>query len=389
MPKTKQRRKYTPRAPAIPNYLRHKATGQGYARVNGRQIYFGDYDEPESRQRYDAAIARYLANNRTLPGAQADLTIVELCADYLRFAEGYYGNSSTMTWVREAIRILRRLYGSSPAAEFSPLKLQDCRQVWIERGLARKTVNSYVSTTKRIFKWASAQEKVPGETYQALQSVGGIKRGRTNAAETAKVQPVADKDIEAIRPFVSRQIWALVQLQLLTAARGGELVKLRPVDIDMEGEVWIARPQDHKLAYKEKARELFIGPAAQRLLRDFLLREPDAYLFSPREAERDRHAAAPTHRRKRQRPDPKKTERKVGAHYTPDSYRRCVARACEAAGIETWTPHRLRHNAATTIRREYGIEAAQLILGHANGAITEIYAERDRAKALSIVAEIG
>ena len=114
MPKTKQRRKYTPRAPAIPNYLRHKATGQGYARVNGRQIYFGDYDEPESRQRYDAAIARYLANNRTLPGAQADLTIVELCADYLRFAEGYYGNSSTMTWVREAIRILRRLYGSSP-----------------------------------------------------------------------------------------------------------------------------------------------------------------------------------------------------------------------------------------------------------------------------------
>ena len=33
--------------------------------------------------------------------------------------------------------------------------------------------------------------------------------------------------IDAIKPFVSRQVWALVQLQLLTGARAGELVGMR------------------------------------------------------------------------------------------------------------------------------------------------------------------
>ncbi len=120
-----------------------------------------------------------------------------------------------------------------------------------------------------------------------------------------------------------------------------------------------------------------------------MLRGVGKFLFSPREAEAERRARAETHRRPNQKPTKRKTDRRLGETYTPVAYRRAIERACEAADVPRWTPHRLRHNAATTIRHEYGIEAAQLILGHANGAITEIYAERDRAKALSIVAEIG
>ena len=37
----------------------------------------------------------------------------------------------------------------------------------------------------------------------------------------------------------------------------------------------------------------------------------------------------------------------------------------------------MRHLYATMVRRVYGLEAAQVLLGHAHAAITETYAERD------------
>jgi site-specific recombinase XerD len=43
-----------------------------------------------------------------------------------------------------------------------------------------------------------------------------------------------------------------------------------------------------------------------------------------------------------------------------------------------WHPHQLRHNAATNLRREHGVELARIILGHANVLATQIYAEADR-----------
>jgi integrase len=49
----------------------------------------------------------------------------------------------------------------------------------------------------------------------------------------------------------------------------------------------------------------------------------------------------------------------------------------------------LRHTAATLIRSRYGLETAQVVLGHAKADTTEIYAERDLAKARSVMAEIG
>ncbi len=42
-----------------------------------------------------------------------------------------------------------------------------------------------------------------------------------------------------------------------------------------------------------------------------------------------------------------------------------------------WAPNRLRHARATEIRRTYGLEAAQVILGHAKADVTQVYAERD------------
>lgn len=49
--------------------------------------------------------------------------------------------------------------------------------------------------------------------------------------------------------------------------------------------------------------------------------------------------------------------------------------------LPNWHPHQLRHSAATRLRKEHGLEAARVVLGHAGAAVTELYAEIDHEKA--------
>jgi len=49
----------------------------------------------------------------------------------------------------------------------------------------------------------------------------------------------------------------------------------------------------------------------------------------------------------------------------------------------------LRHSAATEIRRQFGLEAAQTVLGHAKADITQVYAERDLSLAAEVMRRIG
>lgn len=66
-----------------------------------------------------------------------------------------------------------------------------------------------------------------------------------------------------------------------------------------------------------------------------------------------------------------------------------ITRACERAGVPSWAPSQLRHNAATRIRAAYGIEAARIILGHSSAATSEVYAEADEERAREIMGKIG
>jgi integrase len=49
----------------------------------------------------------------------------------------------------------------------------------------------------------------------------------------------------------------------------------------------------------------------------------------------------------------------------------------------------LRHAHGTEVRRRFGLEAAQVALGHARADVTQVYAERDGALATRVAAEIG
>ena len=72
--------------------------------------------------------------------------------------------------------------------------------------------------------------------------------------------------------------------------------------------------------------------------------------------------------------------------YGIDAYRKAIHRACDAAAIARWSPHRLRHARGTELARKEGIEVARIALGHRDDRVTRRYAvgaELDLAVALA------
>jgi integrase len=352
--------------------------------------------------------------------------LAEILAAFVLHCEDHYAKpdgtpTSELGVFKPLIRLLNELYGSTYAADFGPLALKAVRQAMIDKGWKRSSINKQVNRIKHIFKSAVAQEMIPASVYQALTTLDGLRRGRSDAEESEPKKPVPEEHVEAVRPFVSRQVWALIQLQLFTAARAGELVAMRPLDLDMTSDktenqdrLWYYRPTEHKTAHHGHRRTIYLNARAQALIEPFLSeRAVDSYLFSPIESEAERRAEQHQLRRTPEQPSQmeraertarRKRTRPLGPHYTVASYRRAIARACELANrwakggriignderiIPVWHPHRLRHNAATTIRRECGIELARIILGHKSVEVTEICAEADEAKAREAMRRMG
>ncbi|QDV75374.1 tyrosine-type recombinase/integrase [Botrimarina mediterranea] len=386
----------------LPTYRRHKASGQAVVTLCGVDHYLGPYGSKPSRVLYDRLVAEWLASGRSRP-SNADasaLTIVELAARYWEFAVGYYqkdGRSTGVTpGIKATLRYLNDWYGREPADQFGPLRLKALRDRMIADGHSRNYINDHVGRIKRMFKWAVSEELVTESTYHALAVVEGLKRGRTTARETARVLPIDDAIVQQTLTFLPETVADMVRLQRLTGMRPAEVCLLRPCDLDRSRPVWIYRPESHKTEHHGRDRWVFVGPQGQELLDRYLDRDPDSRCFQPRDSEARRrlaaHAARVTPPNQGDAPGANRAprpKRSPGSTYHVASYRRAIHRACDKAGVARWSPNRLRHAAATEVRAKFGLEAAQVVLGHAGADVTQIYAERDLAKGLEVAAKIG
>ena len=404
-----------------PKYRLHKATGQALVQIDGRRIYLGKYGTPESEERYRRTVAEWLDGclkpdeSYSIAIRDHSLTVTELISGYFNFAKTYYVKNGKPTdelyGLMAAFRPLRSLYGGKVAARFGPKQLKVVRQAMIESDHSRRYINDNINRIRRMFKWAVENEVVSAHVYQALEAVGGLKKGRSAARETRPIQPVGDDRVDATLPHLPEIVADMVRFQRLTGCRPGEVCIIRPCDVDTSGDVWEYRPESHKTEHHGRERVVFIGPKAQDVLRPYLLREKTAYCFSPSDSVRKHHD-----RRREQRKSPmtpsrarrrRKTDRSraPGDRYTKDSYRQSIQRACDRAfpppeelsdteikkwrTSSCWSPNQLRHTVGTEIRRRFGLEAAQVTLGHASAQVTQIYAERDSLKAAAIMGEVG
>ena len=423
-----------PNRKPTPKYRLHKQSGQAVVTLRDavtakrRDILLGEYDSQESRERYDAVIAEWLANGRRLHGqpqqaqVKDGIVVAQVALSYLDWAEGYYSDRRLPS-IKSVLRVLNTIAADDPVEQFGPNRLREVREEMLRRGWCRRTINDSVNAVRSLFKWAAGRELIDFTIYQRLTAVEPLRKGKTNARESEPVQPVDEAHVEKVKKCVSRQVSALIDLQLLTAARAGEVIGLRLIDIDMSENIWRIELKDHKTAHHGRNRTLYLGPKAQSIVHPFLNRSLDRPLFSPRDAVAEAAAEAPTHRRPDQKPTPRKTTRTIADSYTVAAYRRAIERGCDKAfpspeplavgkgetirerdarltdeqheQLKQWrrdhrfTPHQLRHSAATRIRKEFGLDAAQVVLGHASITMSELYAMADEAKAIEVVKKIG
>ena len=281
----------------VPSYRHHRPSGQAVVTLDGKDFYLGKWNSKPSRIEYERLIGEWLANGRRLPseGSANDLRICELTKAYLAFARTYYASNGEPGKEYVAMKAvadpLAEFYSRTRVADFGPLALKAIRQRWVDQGLCRTHINMRVNRIRRIFKWGVENEIVASGVLHALQALSPLKKGRSEARESKPVRPVPDAHVDAVLPKVSRQVAAMIELQRLAGMRPGEVVIMRPRDIDGTGKVWEYTLVEHKTAYRGYERHVYLGPKAQAVLAPWLLRDADAFCFSPAEAEAERNAA--------------------------------------------------------------------------------------------------
>jgi len=416
-----------------PAYRHHKGSGQAVVTLGGRDHYLGPWKSSASRAEYDRLVSEWLANGRQ-PKQVSDLTVIELLNQYSKWATKYYanaaGNNGQIGNLRSALRIVKQLYGPTLAADFGPLALRAVQAAMIKQGWARTHVNAQVGRVRRMFKWGVARELLAGSVLHALQAVDGLRYGKSAARESSPVKPVSAPFVEAVTPFLSDTVKAMVELQQCTGMRSGEICAMRGMDLDTTAEVWTYRPAQHKNIHRGHDRVVYLGEKAKDIVRRFLKLDPTKYLFSPKDAEAARLAARADARmtpmNEGNRPGSarqRKPRKQPGERYHPSVYRRAVYEACGRAfppapplGREEgetvtawrkrltaehrkelrawrrahrWFPHQLRHSYATAAREQFGIEGAQAVLGQKTIAAAQIYAEQSSGLAQKIAKQIG
>ena len=271
----------------------------------------------------------------------------------------------------------------------------------ITRARSIWTVNGRLRIIKQAYKWARLYGLVSKETAYDVALVPPLRVGRSEAKAPRKVLPVAASVLEATIAAATPTIADMIRTLLLTGMRPGEMCAMRACDIERDGDVWVYRPVSHKTQHRGKDRIILIGPQAQAILKPYIARRMklSEYVFLPVEAHREALE---------RRGFPKviayqcsRSRFKPGRCFRHDTFHGQVSRTCDRAfdadGEKRkardysyrWHPHRLRHNAATRVREQFGIEAAKDLLGHSSLTTAMIYAEKSMDRMKEIVAKAG
>lgn len=367
---------------AVPTYRLHKQSGQAIVTVNvngdRKDMTLGAYNSAASKEEY-RRVLESLANGTLGLAAPADLTVNELCARYWKHAEGYYTaasdgkTASELSDLKYCIREFRGLFGDTPAREFGPLAFKALRERMVKKGWARPTVNAQSGRVKRIVRWGVENELLPADRWEALRAVPGLQAGRTAARDPEPVLPVDEADYRAVAAAVTPKMAGLLELLEVTGMRPGEACRIKPCEVEKTGAVWVYRPGKHKTKNRGKKRAVPLGAKAQAILARFEPPNPEEHYFCPsRGVDVNRYKS-----------------RKPRACYDAGTVATMVGRTCVRIGVKRWHPNQLRHLFATKVRRLHGLEAAQVLLGHARADITQIYAETNLALAAKVAGEIG
>ena len=352
-------------------------TGVYYVYVHRKRVYLGKGDKKAIEIRYKKFLRQLLDSDGDVSPAPAitageSITLIVLADEFMKAHENYYARhgsqSKQLDRFRTALSFPVSLYPDLEANDFGAKKLIETRDAMIatER-FCRSYINTLVMAIRHVFSWGVEQEYVRPETLVALRAVAPLKRGKTDARETARVLPVSSKTVEATLPFLPPTVAAIVTVQRFTGMRPSEVLNMRVRDLAPYGSGFRYILEDDKTSYRRALgdfRTVYLGARAASACAPYLSHKtPDAFVF------------------------PADEENNVP--YKSTSYGRAITRAAKRANVPHWSPYQLRHLFATEVRHALGLEAAQTALGHKNADVTQIYAERDETLAQKVADLLG
>lgn len=381
----------------------HKGTGHARCRINGREYWLGRAGTPECEARYRALVTRWarsqaetvaVAEAAPEPMASGPTTVAAALAQYLAeikgTATGEALRKNARWWLARSMAATLSQHSAVRLDDFGPKMFSR----WVEsvasspmphkrdgKEVPRTTthVRKIVAELLRFVEWCVAGEIVGADKLVALRAV---KRLPLGAARSPLVRrPVDDTVIHETMARLPAVYAAIVTICRHSAARPGEVLAMRPCEIDRTSQqgVWIWRPTRHKTQRFGRERAVVLGPRCMAALEPWLAGVPnDEIVFTTDCIKRVR-----TDGTIRLRP------RRNVVPITAGDLRRGVRIACEEAGLPVWTPYSLRHSGLTEFRSVGGVDAAQIQAGHSAASTTERYAGADLRRAIEAARVCG
>ena len=341
---------------AVPSLLKG-SRGDWRVVIDGREYSCGRATDPKVKVQaeYARLIARHAANPSMGKRLRVGTSMAALTEDFLRSDESPAGISHRGKYAMLP-DLFREALGELNADEYDGERHREFK-AWLvgSKRYCRWSVNEWLMRVRRLVKYGQSRKMVPAEHVLEVCGVTGVRVG--DARESEKVSPAVLADVEATIPNLPPALRTLVRVQLLCGARAGELVGMRPYDIDRSATPWAYRPAKHKGQWRGNERVIFLGPKARKALAD------------PIEEAGERGFVFPTPGRER--------------HYLRTSYQHAIRDACIAAGVPHWTSHQLRHRCGTLVREKFGKDYAAAVLGHSGRGVTDRYTWAETAKRLA------
>lgn len=294
--------------------------------------------------------------------------VAHLCHAYMQHCLATYNKRGRATShihkTRAALDRLEQALGKTPIAAVTTPAIAAWRDSLAKTGLSRQYVNDQLHIVQACWQWAAEKGVAPQEQASAISNISPIAAHRSAAKEPRRVAPIA----EAIAGETARRLdkhgaaGDLIRILWLTGMRPSEAIDMTPEDLSLEREVWAYTPKSHKTEHTGAIRVVMLGPMAQKIIRPRLPETLTEHIF----------------------------KQASGKPFTVQLLRRAIHRVCaQPPELPAWNPNQLRHAKATALRKQYGLEAAQAILGHTHASTTERYADKNMELAEKIAKETG
>lgn len=359
----------------------HKPSGMDRMRVyvegKAKDFVLGPIGSDLARAEYSRILAEIETVKQLPPVRRTPISCAQLADMFRQYCLNFYGKSHTSR-VCKALEPVLNLYGHTLASQFGSRALETCQREWVKKGYCRGHCNALLVQVKACWSWGVRKELVAPDAYDSLTHVPGLRIGKTDAPESPPVRAVDMNLLKQTLPFMPRQIQDMVQLQLYTGCRPGEICLIKPCHINQAWlsidsiPIWMYSVEKHKTGWRGFARQIPIGPKAQGVLTSYLAkRGAEEFVFSPLETTLEYTGHLPY-----------SVKRPPRQNYSTTSYGQAIARACRRGNLQRWAPNQIRHEVGTQALVNVDQDMARCVLGHQTTQMTTVYTEDARKAAI-------